>query len=135
MVAKTLNVLGWIVGLSLLVLGVARMALPIDTIPGSGALNATQDSETRAGGALLIGVGYAYIWAVRQPRIPVHLLRVLALVMAALVLSRLISAVVVGMPHPIFIVAAGVEFVAAVLTLVYSTMGDDAETRQLGAPR
>ena len=109
MVIKTLKALGWVVGLSLLVLGIARMVWPLDTIPGSGTLNPTLDSETRAGGALLIGIGYAYIWAVRQSQIPVHLLRALALVMGALVLSRVISAVVVGMPHPIFIVAAGVE--------------------------
>lgn len=125
---RTLKALGWVVGLSLLALGVARMLLPIDTIPGSGSLNATLDSETRAGGALLIGVGYGYIWAVRQPRIPVHMLRVLALIMAALVLSRVISAVLMGMPHPIFVVAGVVELLAAVLTLVYSTMVDDAPT-------
>ena len=125
MYAKTLKIFGWVIGFSLLALGVGRMIFPVETIPGSGPMNATMDTETRAGGALLIGLGYLYIWAVQQPRIPVHLVRVLALVMAGLFVSRLISVAAVGLPHPIFIVGAAVEFIAAALTFAYSMLGSD----------
>ncbi|WP_285030745.1 DUF4345 domain-containing protein [Mycolicibacterium sp. lyk4-40-TYG-92] len=123
MIARALNLLGWFVGLSLVVLGAARIALPVATILGSEAMSASVDSETRAGGVLLIGLGFAYLWAVRQLRVPVMLLRVLALTMGGLALSRLLSIVVVGMPHPVFVAAAGAEFAAAALTLWYSAIG------------
>jgi hypothetical protein len=123
MIARALNILGWFVGLSLVVLGAARIALPVATIPGSEAMSASVDSETRAAGVLLIGLGYAYIWAVRQPRMPVALLRILALTMGALALSRVLSIALVGMPHPVFVAAAVAELAAAALTLWYSTMG------------
>jgi len=38
------------------------MLFPMETIPGGGAVNPTIDTETRAGGALLIALGVAYVW-------------------------------------------------------------------------
>jgi hypothetical protein len=120
---RTLKVLGWVVGVALIALGVGRMLFSMATIPGGGAVNPTVDTETRAGGALLIALGIAYVWAMRQSPIPSALLRFLALTMALLAVSRVISIVDVGMPHWIFVVGGGVEFIAAVLTYWYSTMG------------
>lgn len=122
---RALTMLGWALGLALVLLGAARIALPVETIPDSGHLSASLDTETRAGGVLLIGLGYAYIWAVRQPRPPTALLRALATAMAALALSRVISVGLVGMPHPILVAAAGAEALAAALTLWYSALGQD----------
>lgn len=133
MVIRSLKILGWIVGLALIALGAGRIALPVETIPGStGRLTASLDSETRAGGVLLVGLGFAYIWAVRQPQIPVTLLRALSTIMGALAFSRLISAVAVGMPHPIFAAAAVAETVAAALTLWYSTMSPNPPAAGVG---
>jgi hypothetical protein len=120
---KTLKILGWIAGISLIVLGVGRIVAPVATIPGGGTLNATLDSETRAGGALLIGMGWAYVWAVRQSAVPVTAVRFLAVVMGLLAATRLVSWAATGLPHPIFVVAAGVEFTVSALTYWYSTMG------------
>ena len=114
--------LGWVVGGVLVVLGVARILFPVATIPGADTLAATVDSETRAGGVLLIAFGGAYIWAVRRSPIPSGVLRCLALIMALPVVSRVISMVVVGIPHPLFVVFTVVEFAAAALTYWYSTM-------------
>jgi len=120
---KTLKILGWIAGISLIALGVGRILDPVATIPGGVALNATLDSETRAGGALLIGMGWAYLWVVRQSAVPVTAARFLAVVMGLLAATRVVSWAAAGMPHPIFVVAAGVEFAVSALTYWYSTLG------------
>lgn len=123
MIIRILKVLGWVVGVSLVALGVGRMLFAMVTIPGGGAVNATVDTETRAGGALLIALGVAYVWAMRRSPIPSALLRFLALTMALLAVSRVISIIAVGMPHAIFVVGGVVELIAAALTYWYSTMG------------
>jgi hypothetical protein len=122
-IIRTLKVLGWVVGVSLIALGIGRMVFSMATIPGGGAVNETVDTETRSGGALLIALGVAYVWAVRRSPIPSTVLRFLALTMALIAASRVISMIDVGMPHWIFVVATVVEFVAAALTYWYSTMG------------
>lgn len=122
MTVKTLKVLGWVVGISLIALGVGRLFLPMTTMPGSGLMNPTVDAETRAAGALLVGFGAAYIWVVRQAVVPVVLLRFLAAVMALLAASRIVSIIAVGMPHPFVIAGFVVEVIAAGLTYWYSTM-------------
>jgi cytochrome c biogenesis protein CcdA len=122
---KTLKVLGWIAGITLIVLGVGRVLSPTVTIPGGSVVNPTVDSETRAGGALLICFGLAYVWAVRQSPIPAALLRLLAATMALIAVARIISMAIIGMPHPVFTAFTAVEFVAAALTYWYSTMGEN----------
>lgn len=121
---RILKVLGWVAGITLIALGVGRVLFSMATIPGGGAVNATVDTETRAGGALLIAFGIAYVWAMRRSPIPSTLLRFLALTMALLAVSRLISMVDAGMPHWIFVVSTGIEFTAAALTYWLATMGD-----------
>jgi hypothetical protein len=121
-IIRTLKVLGWVAGISLIALGIGRMLFSVATIPGGGAVNPTIDTETRAGGALLIALGVAYVWAVRQSPIPSALLRFLAIAMALLAVSRVISIVAAGMPYWIFVVSTVVEFAAAALTYWYSTM-------------
>jgi len=124
MIIRTLKLLGWFAGIALIALGIGRMLFPMETIPGGGAVSPTIDTETRAGGALLIALGFAYVWAVRQSPIPSALLRFLGITMALLAVSRVISIVAVGMPHSIFVAATVIEFTTAALTLWYSTMGD-----------
>lgn len=129
---KILKLLGWVVGIVLIALGLGRVVFSTDTIPGSGAVNASLDSETRAGGVLLIALGAAYIWAVSRSPIPSALLRFLALTMALLAVARLISMMLTGMPHGIFLALTVIEFATAALTCWYSTMRDD---RQITATR
>jgi hypothetical protein len=122
MIIKSLRLLGWAVGVALVVLGVARMLFSVATIPGGNAVNATIDTETRAGGALLIALGFAYIWAVRRSPIPSCVLRFLAMTMALLGVARVISMIDIGMPHWIFLASTVVEFTAAALTYWYSSV-------------
>ncbi|MGV0907576.1 DUF4345 domain-containing protein [Mycobacterium novum] len=121
---KALRAFGWFSGLLLIAIGLSRMALSLDSIPDGQDVNATVDSESRAAGALLIGFGIGYIEAFRRARIPAGAVRLLALTMALLGMSRLISMADVGMPHPSFTVACVVEFVAAGLTYWYATLAD-----------
>jgi hypothetical protein len=132
LIFRILKVFGWIAGITLIVLGIGRVLFSMATIPGGGAVNPTVDTETRAGGALLIAFGIAYVWAMRRSPIPSTLLRFLALTMALLAASRLISMVDAGMPHWIFVVSTVVEFTAAALTYWYSTMGDHQPASVLG---
>jgi len=118
----------WVSGITLIVLGIGRVLFSMATIPGGGAVNATVDTETRAGGALLIAFGIAYVWAMRRPAIPSTLLRFLALTMALLAVSRLVSMVDAGLPHPIFVVSTGVEFAAAALTYWLAAMADHRQS-------
>ena len=122
MIVRTLKILGWVTGVSLIALGAGRIFFPLETIPGAGAVTATMDSETRAAGALLIALGDGYLWAIRKAEIPVVAVRFLAASMALLALTRVVSIIAVGLPDPVFVVAGVVEFVAAGLTYWYSCL-------------
>jgi len=128
-VIRALRVFGWLTGLLLIGLGISRMAFSLDSIPGAQPGNATVDSETRAGGALLIGFGVGYLEAFRRSPIPVGAVRLLAATMALLGLSRLMSMADVGMPHPAFTAACAVEFAAAGLTYWYATLAERRDAR------
>ena len=41
MIVRTLKILGWVTGVSLMVLGAGRIFFPLETIPGAGAVTAT----------------------------------------------------------------------------------------------
>jgi hypothetical protein len=127
-IIKILKLLGLVVGGALIALGVGRVLFSMTTIPGGGAVNPTVDTETRAGGALLIALGFAYIWAVRRSPIPSALLRFLAVTMALLAVARVISMIATGTPHWIFVASTAVEVTAAALTYWYSIMRDDQPT-------
>ena len=128
MTVKTLRFLGWVVGLRLIAMGIGRVLFSTDTIPGSGAVNPTVDSEIRATGVLVIALGVAYVWAVRTLPIPSVLLRFLAMTMALIALARVISVVDRGEPHWLFVASIAVEAVIAALTYWYSTMRDSASS-------
>lgn len=86
-----LKLLGWVVGIALISLGAGRILFSTATILGGDAVNPAIDTETRAGGALLIALGVAYVWAVRRSPTPSALLRFLAITMALLAVARVIS--------------------------------------------
>lgn len=135
MIIKILRTLGAVTGIALIALGAGRILFPIDTIPGGHAVNPSLDTETRAGGALLIAFGCSYVWAVCQWPIPSALLRFLAATMALLAAARVISMVDTGTPHWILVASTAVEFAAAALTYWYSTMrADPARSRADGRP-
>ena len=118
---------GWTLGVAMIVLGVARILFAMATVPGGGPVNPTIDSEYRESGVLLIALGFAYVWAVRQPAPPFALLRFLGITMALLGAARVISIVVAGWPHWIFVADTAAEFAIAVLTYWYSTTPDQQQ--------
>lgn len=132
---KTLRLLGWLAGITLIAVGVSRLLFSMAAVPGGGPVNPTVDSESRAAGPLLIAFGLAYIWAMRQSPIPSALLRLLAATMALLAVARVISMIETGMPHWVFTAFAVLEFAAAAVTYWYSTLTDDRSAgTSSGAP-
>jgi hypothetical protein len=125
MVIKTFKLLCWVAGTTLIALGVTRILFGMATVPGGGSVNPTLDNEIRTAGPLLISFGIAYIWAARRSPIPFALLRLLAMTMALLAVTRVISMIETGLPHWVFTVFTVIELIAAVFTYWYSTMGDD----------
>jgi hypothetical protein len=124
MVIRSLKLLGWLMGVSLIGIGVSRLAFSTQAIPAGGTVNPTVDSESRAAGPLLMAFGVSYIWAFRHSPVPSATLRLLAATMALLGVARLISMAESGMPHVVFTVATVIEFAVAGLTYWYSTMSD-----------
>lgn len=127
MLKKALRLLGWVAGVWLIGLGVNRMAVSIDTVPGGGRVSASVDSEIRVGGALFVGFGIAYIWAARRSRIPVRTLWLLSCTMALIGVARLNSMAATGIPHLAVAVATVIDFAAAGLTFWYSTLVDEPD--------
>lgn len=125
---KALRAFGWLTGLLLIGLGISRMAFSLDSIPGAQTGNATVDSETRAGGAMLIGFGIAYLEAFRRTPIPAGAVRLLSATMALIGVSRLMSMADIGMPHPVITAACAAEFAAAALTYGYASLAEQHDS-------
>jgi len=81
------------------------------SIPGSVPVNATMDSEDRFYATLLLAYGLAVLECVRDVDRRAHRIKLLALVFLGGFVARVISAAVVGLPHPFFIVRAALELV------------------------
>jgi hypothetical protein len=122
MLIRFLKLFGTVSGIWLIVVGINRMSFSTITVPGSGRVSPTVDSEVRIAGAMFIGLGVAYLWTFWRPRIPVPALRLLALTMALIGVARLNSMAEVGLPDPLLRVATAVEFTVAGLTYWYSTL-------------
>lgn len=132
---KLLKVLGWVAGLWLIGIGIHRILFSISTLPGSGSISPTVDSEARVGGALFISFGLAYLWAVRRSPIPVQTVRLLAFTMALIGLARLNSMAETGLPHLAVALTTVVDFTAAGLTYWYSTLSDGPDDDDEPDPR
>jgi len=81
------------------------------SIPGSVPVNATMDSEDRFYATLFLGFGAASIWCGLDMAARGAMLRALMLVFFLGGIARIVSAVQVGPPSPLFVFLGGLELV------------------------
>ncbi|WP_347133550.1 DUF4345 domain-containing protein [Mycobacterium sp. DL] len=90
-------------GVTLVAIGIYHLVGGMWSVPGAGAIEgearATVDSRERFYAAIFIGYGLAYIWAARQPSIPLTAVNWLAAVFLLGGLGRVLSVGVYGWPH------------------------------------
>ena len=103
----------FLIAFGLVCTGIAllHIALGPASIPGSVPVNATMDSEDRFYAALFLGFGLAHVWAARD--LPRRAGTVLAMQAVFFIggLARIVSALAVGLPGPLFIFLGGLELV------------------------
>jgi hypothetical protein len=79
------------------------------SIPGSVPVNATMDSEDRFYATLFLGFGAANIWCAQDLGTRAETFRALMLVFFIGGIARLISALQVGLPSPLFVFLGSLE--------------------------
>ncbi len=92
-------------------IALAHVAFGPAAIPGSVPVNATMDSEDRFYATLFLGFGAAMIWCSRDPSARMKLFGALLAVFFLGGVARLISAIAVGLPAPLFVFLGAVELV------------------------
>ncbi|MFC9999421.1 DUF4345 domain-containing protein [Nocardia sp. NPDC127526] len=99
--------MGW----ACVAIGVLHMALGIDSVPDMAGSGVTADSQSRFFGAIFLGYGLAWVWAVRRNPIDTTAIRWLAGIFALGALGRFISIAVHGWPHWFQLVLTAIEVV------------------------
>ena len=118
---KLLQVMLALGGTAAVGIALLHIVLGPASIPGSVPVNATMDSEDRFYATLLLAYGLAVLECVRDVDRRAHRIKLLALVFLGGFVARVISAAVVGLPHPFFIVMAALELVLPLVIIWLAT--------------
>jgi hypothetical protein len=113
-----LQVLLAVGGVAAIAISLLHIALGPASIPGSIPVNATMDSEDRFYASLFLAYGAAVLWCVKEVERKAKFVQLLALVFFIGGLARVVSMLVVGLPHPFFIAMTVLEL-ALPLVLVW----------------
>jgi hypothetical protein len=108
-------------GISVIGISLCHIVFGPSVIPGSVPVNATMDSEDRFYAVFFLAYGVAVLWCLMDwpSRLP-QMQMLMALFFIA-GLTRLVSAAVVGLPHPFFVVMTTIEFLLPPLVIWLST--------------
>jgi hypothetical protein len=93
------------------VIAAAHILVGPGAIPGSIPVNATMDSEDRFYATLFLGFGAGMIWCSRDLASRGELFDALMLVFFLGGIARIISAVAVGLPAPLFVFLGALELI------------------------
>jgi hypothetical protein len=104
-----LRIIAIVLGLAIIVVGLAHIAFGASIIRGAGAFSASIDSEDRFFGAVFLGYGLGWLLCATDPvrwRVSLHGQTFIFLLGGV---ARLLSIAVIGWPDPFYVVLAGVE--------------------------
>jgi hypothetical protein len=96
-------------GISAVLVALIHIALGPSSIPGSVPVNATMDSEDRFYATIFLAFGIALLWCVEEVERKSQVVYFLALTFFVAGLARIVSMVIVGMPHPFFLAMTALE--------------------------
>ncbi|NUS44369.1 MAG: DUF4345 domain-containing protein [Mycobacteriaceae bacterium] len=99
------SIMGW----ACVAIGVLHMVLGVDAVPDMADSGVTADSQSRFFGALFVGYGLAWLWAVRDKPVNTTAIRWLAGIFALGAVGRLLSIAVHGLPHWFQLVLTAIE--------------------------
>jgi len=90
-----------------------------ESAPGGGPVPASVDSEYRFVNVFWVAAGLILWWTLRRPLERALVTRVVLAIVVAGGVARVISVLVVGWPHPVYIGAMVVELVVVPLLIVW----------------
>ena len=107
----------WILGAVPIATGLLAIIGGPTVAPGGGPTTASIDSEYRFVNVFWLGAGGILYWTLLKPAARALVTRVVLIFAATGGIARLISVVVVGWPHPVFIATIVLELVIVPLVI------------------
>jgi hypothetical protein len=130
--ARYLRYLAAGTGVSSIAIGAYHFALGTASVPGATDSNATVDSRERFYSAIFAGYGIAWVRAARKSPISANDVRLLAGVMLAGGVGRLVSLVRNGRPHWFQDVLTAIEFAVPAVLFGLADAHEKAKLRSCG---
>lgn len=98
-------------GGAIVLISLAQVALGLAAIPGAGPGNATLDSEHRFYAVFFLAFGLALLWCLRDISGRTRAIQGMMVLFFLGGLTRVLSMLVTGMPHPLFVGLGAIELV------------------------
>lgn len=108
---RGLQILLVLVGVVVIAISLAHLAIGGDAVMGGSALNATSDGEDRFYAGIFLGFGIAVIWCARDVEQKFVAICALSATFFIGGIGRLLALLFSGMPHPFFVAMLAVELV------------------------
>jgi Domain of unknown function (DUF4345) len=127
----------YVLGVTAVVTGLLPVIGGPAALLGGAATVPSVDSQLRYADLIWFGAGIVLIWSARKPLERAMATRVVLLIAAVAGLGRLISLIVVGVPHPFYLVTMGLELIVTPLIILWHSRvfpGTPAITGAKAAP-
>jgi hypothetical protein len=108
---KALQALVTLFGIVCVLIALAHILFGSAIVPAGVKLNPTTDSEDRFYAAMFMGFGAALIWCSRDLHVRAQAFNALMLVFFIGGIARVVSALQLGLPHPLFSFLGALELV------------------------
>jgi hypothetical protein len=116
---KILVVVIYLLGATAVLTGLLAVVGGPAALLGGAAAVPSVDSQLRYADVIWLGAGVVLIWSARKPLERAMATRVVLLIAAVAGVGRLISLIVVGVPHPFYLVTMGLELIVTPLIIVW----------------
>jgi hypothetical protein len=116
---KILVVVLYLLGATAVVTGLLPVIGGPAALLGGAPAVPSVDSQLRYADLIWFGAGVVLIWSARKPLERAMATRAVLLIAAVAGVGRLISLIVVGVPHPFYLVTMGLELVVTPLIILW----------------